>query len=541
MEQSTHYKPNGVPPLPGGVAAQAAPKSDRYWDDEEFQDQLTYLLVNDGNALEQCKEAGLGPDDLRPMHGMHNGNERWIVGERALEHYEKHGEPIGKLLRADVLRYAEWLSMGASKVGALKDYCASLAKLKPAASASITEKVGEFMCQRRQAAALEEMIDLQAVGQLTDDKWRQLSERALIDKSAGSDAASTQAQWPEPLKPEALYGLAGDIVKAIAPRTEADPAALLLQTLVNFGNVIDRGPHWMHGATRHAMNLLVGIVGSTGTGKGSGLDQIMDIFRDVDSAWSSNPNTYAGLASGEGFIHMVRDETFRRQKDGKLVTDDPGVEDKRLLLVQPEFAQVLEVCERTGNTLATKLRNAWDGKPLANNSLSSHLTATGAHISLIVHSTQEDLQSLMRRTMILNGFGNRFLWVCSRRSKSLPFGGVVPPEERAALVERLRDATEFARGLKQNSRGLGRMLFEKPAASNLWVSAYNTGLTRDAENPVTGRAIPQTRRLAHVYALMDSSERVREEHLRAALETWRYCADSARFIFCGVHRSEERR
>jgi hypothetical protein len=144
----------------------------------------------------------------------------------------------------------------------------------------------------------------------------------------------------------------------------------------------------------------------------------------------------------------------------------------------------------------------------------------------------------MRRTMILNGFGNRFLWVCSRRSKSLPFGGMVPPEERAALVERLRDAVEFARGLEQNSRGRGRMLFEKPAASNLWVSAYNTGLTRDAENPVTGRAIPQTRRLAHVYALMDSSERVREEHLRAALETWRYCADSARFIFGGVHKAD---
>src|ERR1039458_2591654 len=168
----------------GGVAAQAAPKSNRYWDDEEFQDQLTYLLVNDGDALEQCKDAGLGPDDLRPMHGMHNGNERWIVAERALEHYEKHGEPIGKLLRADVLRYAEWLSMGASKVGALKDYCASLAKLKPAASASITEKVGEFKSHRLKLAALEEMIDLQAAGQLIDAKWRQLAERALIDRKS---------------------------------------------------------------------------------------------------------------------------------------------------------------------------------------------------------------------------------------------------------------------------------------------------------------------------------------------------------------------
>jgi hypothetical protein len=233
---------------------------------------------------------------------------------------------------------------------------------------------------------------------------------------------------------------------------------------------------------------------------------------------------------------MVRDPSTRRKGRGIIVAD-PGVEDKRLLLIQPEFAQVLEVCERQGNTLATKLRNAWDGKPLANNSLSSHLTATGAHISLIVHSTEDDLRDLMRRTMILNGFGNRFLWVCSRRARSLPFGGVVPVKERTALVDRLREAVDFARGLKKGPQR-GRMFFEKPAASNLWVSAYRTTLTRESENPVTGRAMPQVRRMACIYALMDCSEPVREEHLRAALETWRYCADSARFIFGGVSRTD---
>jgi len=80
------------------------------------------------------------------------------------------------------------------------------------------------------------------------------------------------------------------------------------------------------------------------------------------------------------------------------------------------------------------------------------------------------------------------------------------------------------------------MLFEKPAASNLWVSNYNTTLTRESENPITGRAMPQVRRMACVYALMDCSEQVQEEHLKAALATWRYCAEGARFIFGGVHK-----
>jgi hypothetical protein len=84
---------------------------------------------------------------------MHNGTERWIVAERALEHYGKHGEPIGRLLRADVLGYAERLGMGAGKVGALRDYCDLLGKIKPAASASITEKVGEFKSHRLKLAS----------------------------------------------------------------------------------------------------------------------------------------------------------------------------------------------------------------------------------------------------------------------------------------------------------------------------------------------------------------------------------------------------
>jgi predicted transcriptional regulator len=38
-------------------------------------------------------------------------------------------------------------------------------------------------------------------------------------------------------------------------------------------------------------------------------------------------------------------------------------------------------------------------------------------------------------------------------------------------------------------------------------------------------------RLACIYALLDCSSVVRAEHLMAALEVWRYCEDSARFVF----------
>jgi hypothetical protein len=45
------------------------------------------------------------------------------------------------------------------------------------------------------------------------------------------------------------------------------------------------------------------------------------------------------------------------------------------------------------------------------------------------------------------------------------------------------------------------------------------------------RAEPQAMRLAIVYALLDESEQVCVQHLRAALAVWKYAEDSAKFIW----------
>ena len=49
---------------------------------------------------------------------------------------------------------------------------------------------------------------------------------------------------PEVLLPSlgerAFHGLAGEFVKVLSPHTEADPAALLVQTLVAFGAAVGR-------------------------------------------------------------------------------------------------------------------------------------------------------------------------------------------------------------------------------------------------------------------------------------------------------------
>src|SRR5262245_6547388 len=74
---------------------------------------------------------------------------------------------------------------------------------------------------------------------------------------------------------------------------------------------------------------------------------------------------------------------------------DPGVEDKRLLVYEPEFGGVLKKASREGNALTAVLRQAWDGSHLRSMTKGSPYRATGAHISLITHITLEELAKLL--------------------------------------------------------------------------------------------------------------------------------------------------
>jgi hypothetical protein len=72
-------------------------------------------------------------------------------------------------------------------------------------------------------------------------------------------------------------------------------------------------------------------------------------------------------------------------------------------------------------------------------------------------------------------------------------------------------------------------------AAHLWERIYPEISTDEAGQfgAATSRAEAHVRRIALIYALTDGSRKVRTAHLRAALEVWRFCEDSARFIFGG--------
>lgn len=341
-------------------------------------------------------------------------------------------------------------------------------------------------------------------------------------------------QWPEPLSSAAFHGVAGEFVRLVEPYSEADPAALLIQFLVEFGSILGRHGHFTAGADKHYTNLFAVLVGMSSKGrKGSSESAVRSVLRLVDEVWARE-HVSSGLASGEGLIWQVRDpvetQEALREKGGvvtgyQAVISDAGVTDKRLLIVEPEFARVLKVCERESNTLSAIIRESWDNGNLRSLTKNNPGKATGAHISLIGHITRDELGRLLTDTATVNGFANRFLWVCTRRSKPLPDGDDLSAINFAPFMRELAEAVSFGR-----QAGL---LKRDSDARDIWHREYEAlsegkpGLLGAA----TGRAEAQVMRLALIYALLDCSSFIRPEHLNAALAVWRYADQSAAFLF----------
>jgi hypothetical protein len=333
--------------------------------------------------------------------------------------------------------------------------------------------------------------------------------------------------WPAHASDDAFYGPAGDLVRTLEPHTEGNSTAILAQFLVAFGNAVGHGPHFRAESDRHAINLYAVMVGSTSKGrKGSSWGHVKRVVGAADDGWAATC-IRQGLSSGEGLIWAVRDPV-RLNKQGAEGEADPGVTDKRLLALEQEFSSTLRVLERDGNTLSPVLREAWDGGALGSLTKNSPARASDAHISIIAHITQPELRRYLTETEMGNGFANRFLWFCVGRSKCLPEGGNVSDGDLFPLNERIGRALGHARtvGLMERDH----------AARELWIEVYpalsegRPGLL----GAVTSRAEAQVMRLACIYALLDLSQMIRHEHLRAALALWRYSELSCSYIFGGA-------
>lgn len=326
---------------------------------------------------------------------------------------------------------------------------------------------------------------------------------------------------PSLIDREALPGVVGDLIGKILPFTEAGEVPLLVNLLVAFGNIAGRNRFTVAGR-RHYPNIFTVLCGSTGKGrKGTSWNAFKPILPMLDEPWQSDCLA-TGLSSGEGLIFNVRDASHG--KNGERIE---GATDKRLLVIEEEFASVLKRMKGQNNSLSAILRDAWDGNDLRSMTKLSPDRATAPHISVIGHITKAEASDLLTGTDCENGFVNRFLWIYAARSKFLPEGGEIPLDhistETAALVAALESATT----------GDEREIPLSPRALEIWRPAYRE-LSEGKPGlygAVTGRAEAHVRRLALCYSLILGEDSTSERSLNAALALWRYCDQTAGWIF----------
>lgn len=329
--------------------------------------------------------------------------------------------------------------------------------------------------------------------------------------AAAQPASQSPGGWPV-LDPAALHGFVGEAVDVIGPHTEGDPAGIAVSLLVQFGAYVGAAPYFLADGARHPARLFAAIVGETSSGrKGTVVGQAERISSAADPKFARERRSN-GYGSGEKLVDEIR-----------------GAEentDHRLLLVEPEFARFLGVASRDGSTLSAIAREGWDGGTLAARSRAYTTVVSDAHLSILAMITPDELRARLSSTECANGFANRFLYVAVRRSKLLPSGGNLDDGDLAPFVRKFAlFATE--------ARKLGR-LFRTPAAETLWAELYYE-MAGDEPGGLLGaviaRAPAQVLRLSVAYALLDGAKRIDVQHVRAAYALWRYCRDSAGYIF----------
>jgi hypothetical protein len=341
--------------------------------------------------------------------------------------------------------------------------------------------------------------------------------------------------WPD-LHDDALQGVAGQIVNAVMPYTEADTPAVLLTLLATTGAMFGGSPYALAANDQHPVRIWPLIVGSTSSGaKGTSWSAIRPIIATADPNFLPG-HQIGGIVSGEGLIEQVQDPKPGDGDDGIEAQADKET-DKRLLVLETEFGGVLAKGARHGSSLLPVMRQAWDGGRLQSSARKDNaLSATDPHIVVIGHITPGELTAKISDGEMSGGTVNRYLLARSRRSKMLPDGGNLPEDVIDDCARLLKSAVEAAKSAPV-------LIARDEDAAELWRREYPQ-LVGDRPDgryaDATARAAAQVLRLSVVYAVLDQAPAIEEAHLRAALAVWNYCDGSAAGLFATDEQDELR-
>ncbi len=392
-------------------------------------------------------------------------------------------------------------------------------------------------CSGKNWKALRELLDGPRVNPAPWQAWDEtIKSVAACASNTGATGQNdevfidTHRNAPKP-DPACLYGLIGDIARAGSADTEANPFAVAAAAIAYLGAAVGRGPYMAVGDDWHHANLFMQHVGRSARGrKGTAKKLVLRLAKAVKALNEHlAPQIHrGGLSSREGLALLIHDGFM----EGK--NEVPAIADKRLLVVESEFANILHQSGRNGNTLSPALRDTWDGVSIKPATKTSRVWASNPHVAMIADVTPSELLDLMHSRELSNGFANRFIFIWAEGDKVNPFPKPTPQPVVDALAQRIAEVLRFARADRHVDRDVLRIELSHEAAT-LYAQLYRGELRdRSAGERIAGlldRRAPAFLRLAMLFALTDQSKMVEAAHVHAAMAWVRYWVDSVKFIF----------
>ena len=194
------------------------------------------------------------------------------------------------------------------------------------------------------------------------DKTRDLLLRH-VESFFGSNQDDDLLNPPPELSPEAYHGILQGICDEATRHSEASPVAIAANTISTFSAMIGRSAHQYIGdGICHARPFQLVIGNTAKARKGTAEEAPRRIFNEVERILEQDLGSYCtrlkrhagGLSTGEGLGWSIHDDVVNDA--GEVI--EKGTDDKRLYVVEAEFAGAMAVASRDKNTLSATLRTA---------------------------------------------------------------------------------------------------------------------------------------------------------------------------------------
>ncbi|MBU0656322.1 MAG: replication-relaxation family protein [Gammaproteobacteria bacterium] len=344
------------------------------------------------------------------------------------------------------------------------------------------------------------------------------------DKRGPLEVEEVPAEFPIPDE-GCFYGVAGRFARDACMQSEADPIGVLIHLLTWVGTYFGSKAVLRLGDVEAPPRLFSVTTSTSGGGKGTAAAPVRKLMLEYVNVQLRKlglpPALYRDgpMSSGEGLAWAVRDPADTEDEDGNPI--DKGVTDKRLMILEEEFAAVLQAARREGNTVSAAIRRFWDSGSFSPLTKNNRVTVTDAHVCFVGHITYEELVKRLEQSEYSSALASRIIWICVRRSKIVPVPESIPVGRMLNYADAVAKAIQFSSDTNELSLS--------PASLDIW-SNMAVSLAKES-SPMSERARVQVLRMAGIFALLDCTDRVMPQHLEAASHIWRYSVGSIAYIF----------